>query len=53
MIGKMPLHANPVAQNRTAGVRTGWVNRNYAYRLLLFAKMYCELINQRTFAGAR
>src|SRR5208282_5602385 len=44
------LHAYAVAQNRSARVRTGWVDRNDADGLIFSAIVLSELINQRALA---
>ena len=48
----MLLHADAVAENCTAGVRTSGIDRNNADGLILFAIVLCKLIDQRAFAGA-
>ena len=43
----MLLHADAVAKNRPAGVRTGRIHRDNADPTLVFAITACQLINQR------
>jgi hypothetical protein len=46
------LHADAVAEDRTARLRTGRVNRNNADRLTLFAIVFGQLIDERALARA-
>ena len=47
------LHADAIAENRPASVRTGRINRDDAHRLLFLAILARQLIHQRALAAAR
>ncbi len=49
----MLLHADAIAQNRAAGVRTGRIDGDHAYGLAFCAQSLRELIAQRALARAR
>ena len=49
----MILHANAVSENRPARIRTRRINRDDADRLLLFAILFGELIDERALARSR
>ncbi len=51
-IGKMLLHADAVAQNRSACVRAGGIDSNDADRAVFFAVMPRQLVDQSALAGA-
>ena len=52
-IGKMLLHADAVAQNRSAGVGTGGIDRDDADGAFFLAIVAGQLIDQRALARAR
>ena len=52
-IGKMLLHADAIAENCTASVRAGWIDRDDAHFTILLAIEARKLIDQRALARAR
>ena len=52
MIAAQILHADTVAQHCAACERTRWINSDNCHTLAFFAKVQCQLIDQRRFAGA-
>src|SRR5581483_11601020 len=52
-IGMVRLHANTVAKNRSARIRTCGINSDDADHFLFLAIRARKLIHERTFAGAR
>src|SRR5512147_2164915 len=49
----MRTHANAVAENCAARVRTGWINSDDSDRLALLAILARELVDQRALPCAR
>ncbi len=52
-VREMILHADAVAQNRSAGVRTGRVHGDDADGLVVLAVVLGQLVDQRALAGSR